>query len=518
MRLGVGLLGRSPAWEELLIQEGVSWGYDGPDASRAEPWSILLVSRRPSPMEWEFVRERLRAGSALVSTAEFLSGLDGGTSAGAKGRLSYLVPEEHSPLEGVGLVDVESECEIPREANTLLTKEGSFALSTGEFQGTPAVFFPFDPAAAYEDFRASERYFYAGTERLPTERVSRIGKGEVLRLLHAVFEYLHRVRNLPYVTLSHNPAGTTSVFCFRVDTDSGTPDQIGRLESIASEFSMGFSWFVDAGSHAGWLSRFGAMPGHEIGLHCLHHRIFLDTEKDRWNIKEGRALLEKEGIPVRSFAAPFGFWSHDLAKLIDEESFDYSSEFSWAYDALPGRPVDGSRRFATLQVPIHPVSVGSLRKIGFDEHQMIEYFRGVIASKRVRGEPLLFYAHPTHEQWEVTRELCRTALAGNARPMTMGAYAAWWEGRRRVKFEVRAVEGGLELDVREGRESPEVGVRVSFLSDEAIVPLAARIPFTGLVWRLRKEYRLPDDVRRIREFDLRGEIGRSFTRIQRRFL
>jgi hypothetical protein len=518
MRLGIGLLGRSLAWEELLLQEGVSWGYDGPDTSWAEPWSILLVSRRPSPLEWEFVRERLRAGSALVSTAEFLAESDPGISGGNRVRLAYLVPGDHSPLEGVGLVDIESECEVPREANAMLTNDGGFAVSTGEFRGVPAVFLPFDPAAAYEDFRASERYFHAGTERLPTERVSRIGKGEVLHLLHAVFEYLHRVRNLPYVTLSNTPEGSSSVFCFRVDTDAGTREQIDQLEAIAREFSMGFSWFVDAGSHAGWISRFASMPGHEIGLHCLRHRIFLDAEKDRDNIRQGRAVLENARMQVRSLAAPFGFWSHDLATLMEEEGFSHSSEFSWAYDALPGHPVDGAHRFPTLQVPIHPVSIGSLRKAGFDENQMIEYFRGVVARKRVRGEPLMFYAHPTHEMWNVTRDLCSSALEENVRPMTMGAFAAWWEDRCRVRYEVRNTTGGLEIDVREGKDVQEIGLRVSFLSDQAVTPLAARIPLTGLSWRLRQEFRLPDDIRRTREFDLRGEIGRSFTRIQRRFL
>jgi hypothetical protein len=518
MKIGIGMIGRSPAWEELLLQEGISWDHEGPEGHSDEVWSILLLTRHPSPAEWDFVRDNLRRGSALLSTTAAMRDVDPAVSSGVGARVSYLVPGGHGAIGGVGLVDVEARVEFPREANAFLTDDGVFAVSLGEYLGAPAAILPFDPAAAYQDFRACERYFYAGIERLPSERVSRTGKGEILHLLHTVLGHLHRVRNLPYVSLSPFPAGSSSVFSFRIDTDGGSRAEINELEAIAREFSIGFTWFLDAGSHAAWLSRFVGMPGHEIGLHCHQHRVYLDARKDRDNIRQGRSLMEKAGLPVAAFAAPFGFWSHELGRIIDEEGFAYSSEFSWAYDALPGYPVDERKRFRTLQVPVHPVSIGSLRKSGFSSDQMIEYYRAVIDRKLRRGEPLIFYSHPGHQTWDVIRDLCRQALRGNVRPMTMGAYAEWWLNRRNVKFNVRTTEGGVQVEVQKGSDTGAMQLVVEHPSGEVLVPVARTIRLADISWQKKRLFLPPDDIRRIREFDLRGEIGRQFTRIQRRFL
>jgi hypothetical protein len=518
MRIGVGLVGRSYGWEELLSQEGVPWRQEGPDEFSEDPWSVVALCAPPDAEQWRHVVECLRRGSALLASAGALKEVDQGAVVGEPSRIRYLVPDPREKLAGVGLIDVEGEGDFPREANCLKTNDGVFALSVGEYRGSPAVVLPFDPGTAYRDFRALERYFPATSERLPSERVARVSKGEVLHLLHAALEHLHHVRDLPYVRLSPFPPGNRSVFMLRIDTDGGTRSEIDQLEKIAGEFSFGMSWFLDVQSHASWLSRFAAMERHEIGLHCFEHRVYLDLQKDRANVRHGRSVLSDAGIPVSSFASPFGFWSHDFARILEEEGFVYSSEFSWAYDTYPCYPVSESRRFATLQIPVHPVSIGSLRKSGYSPKLMTEYYDGVIERKFLRKEPLAFYQHPGHRTWDVVRALCRSALRPGVRPMTLGEYADWWRRRLRMAVEIRT--DGTTLSVRHpsGGDENSCSLLISTSEGEAEGSLAPTIVLKEQSWRLRPSFVPPGDIRRIREFDLRGEIGRQFTRFQRRFL
>jgi len=205
----------------------------------------------------------------------------------------------------------------PREANCCRTHENSFAIFAGELLGGVAVVLPFDPGNVMQDFRASERYFYADPERLPSERVSRVAKGEVLHLVHSSLAYVHTCGD-SLRSIVPDAAGCKNVFAFRIDTDKGTREEIDALDVIAGEYRMAFSWFLDVKSHEDWLSRFRAMEGQEIGLHCYEHRVYLDALKDGANIRRGITAMKAAGLVPRSYAAPFGFWSPDLARIVDE--------------------------------------------------------------------------------------------------------------------------------------------------------------------------------------------------------
>lgn len=517
MNLRVGLIGDSPGWEELLRQEGVPFGTVTPGDADPAGCSAIVVCRRLSGDEASFLREFLRSGGAFIGYAGYLPGLAEG--AAAPFRIRYLEPGGHPVLPGLSLMDVEYDGLLPREANCLRTEDNVFAAFVGEMHGGWGVVTPFDPGLAMEDFRAAERYFYARPERLPSERVSRVAKGEVLHLVHAALQHLHHVRGLPYAHLAQFPAGCSSVFALRIDSDAGTREEVNRLAAIAREYGIGFSWFVDAGSHEGWLRRFAELPGHEVGLHCYQHRIFLDASKDAANVRRGLDAMRDAGVPVRAFAAPFGFWSPDLGRTLDDAGFAYSSEFGWAYDTLPHRPVIGGGRFKTLQVPVHPVSIGNLRKAGFTPAQMRTYFADVTARKLSRGEPLFFYHHPGHHEWGVVRAFCELAISRQALPMTLGRFAEWWERRAGVTVQILIQGDTIETAPAGGSYAVDAACIVSRRGGEtAEVGLGAAIPLKNLAWKQEQEFMAPADIKRTREFDLRGAIGRQFTRLQRRFL
>ena len=517
MNLRVGMIGNSPGWEELLCQAGVPVLHPVPLGSPGDSFSVLVVAGRLSPDEQAFVREYLRSGGGILGSAEFLNTLT--DPPGEQARLSYLMPESDALIRGLSLLDVERNGRIPREANYLRTQENVYAVFAGELLGGIAVATPFDPGEAMEDFRAVERYFYARQERLPSERVSRVSKNELMHFVKGGLEYLHHARDLPFACLSPFPADAFNVFALRIDTDNGTREEIDELYRISCDTNVPLTWFLDAGSHRPWLGRFTGMEGQEIGLHCFEHRIFLDAAKDEENIRRGLSAMRESGLTPGSFAAPFGFWSPDLGRAIDRAGFCYSSEFAWAYDALPQYPVTGAGRYSTLQVPVHPIAIGSLRRCGYTPAQMQQYFHRVVEAKLLRREPLFFYQHPGHRQWDVIRDLCDHAKASGAQPITLGKYASWWSARRALRPSFRLDGDSVITSLDAGApESVPCDVRVHISRKEAgevTVPLPA-----GDAGRERhriQQFVPPADIARTREFNLRGEIGRQFTRLQRRF-
>jgi hypothetical protein len=517
MNVRIGLIGESSGWEALLLQEGVPFARAVEENLSPAEYSALVVCRALTAGERSTVRSYLRGGGALFGYVGYLPGI--AESAGEEFALHYLWGEPHAALIGIRLLDVETVAILPREANCLRTEENEFGVFAGECEGGAAVVTPFDPGLIMEDFRSVERYFPAGPERLPSERVSRVSRAELLHFVHGALEFLHHGRGLLYVRLDAVPAGVENVFAFRVDTDGGSRADIDRLYDVARNRRIGFSWFLDVGSHRTWLDRFAAMEGQELGLHCYDHRVYLDRERDLKNIRRARAAMSEAGLPSQAFAAPFGFWSPDLGRIIDGEGFAYSSEFGLAYDTLPFTPAVGNVRFATLQVPIHPVSIGSLRMIGYSRSQMTAYYRGVIERKMSLREPLFFYHHPGHRAWDVVERICTMSTMPMIKAVTMGQYAAWWKHRGAARPRAH-LEGGI-IDV--GLEAPLAGdadlaFRVSRPGgEEAVVASGMAIPSERLNWKRNPPHEIPDDVRRIREFNLRGEIGRQFTRFQRRF-
>ena len=513
MILRAGLIGSSSGWEELLRQCGVP--VVAAKAGGEETFSVLIVARPPDPAETSFIRRYLAGGGGVMGSSAYLETLVERRE--EQVHLAHIVPEPGGEIGGLSLMDIETTGFLPREANCLRTDDLQFAVFAGSIAGGLAVVTPFDPGELLGDFRAVERYFYARPDRLPSERVARVAKGELTHFVAGALEFLHHGRGIPFARLSPFPSGARNVCAIRIDTDGGTEEEVGELLAISRETGIPFTWFVDAGSHSGWLGEFSRMTGQEVGLHCFEHRIFLDARKDEENIRRGAAALEKAGVHAEAFAAPFGFWSSDIGRAIDGAGFRYSSEFAWACDAYPQHPFAGFARYATLQVPVHPVAIGTLKRCGYTSAQMSQYYRDVVAAKVVRGEPLFFYQHPGHGHWDVVRDLCRACLDTGAVPLTLGNYAAWWKERIALSPEFRC-EGDVVSTSSGGAEraGEKFSVKITRRREgETTVPLGGND--AGLPRREEPVYTPPADIRRIREFDLRGEIGRQFTRFQRKF-
>ena len=514
MKLNVGLMAHSAMWEQLLQQEGVPFELADRDIN-INTYSTLVVNRLLLNEERNTVEQYLNAGGAVLASAAHLIGVFGTTT--RRERIEYLVADNDPVFPSVSFVDVSVDADIPREANSLRTEQNIYAAFAGPLGGGCAVLLPFDIAALMSDDRKANKNFYASRERLPSERVSLVSKGEIHHIVHDSLQYLHHARNLPYAHVWYFPDGKQNLFVFRVDSDKGSRNEIDELRHVAVENDVRMSWFLDVKSHEDWLYHFAFFAEQEIGVHCYEHQTYGTFDQNLKNILKARHKLDQAGVHSAGFTAPFGIWNSALARAIDKLGFEYSSEFSYVYDALPLYPSNRELTFYTPQIPIHPICIGSLRRAGYGENHMKEYFRRVIDEKLLRDEPLVFYHHPTHHCPEVVRFIFQYVEDKRIENMTMLEYARWWV--KRLNYRPALLFNGTTLIV-ENNSVADDSLWLRIARPDKTVTLcrpSATMDLNTLSWNgQRAAATPPSDIRRIREFDPRRMLGDLFTRLTRK--
>lgn len=514
MKLNVGLITHSAMWEQLLEQEGVPFSHvEVEDLTNA--CSVLVVNRLLKSNEVKTVEQYLRSGGAVLGYADHLIGVCGTTT--RRERIDYLVGDHEAIFSHVSLVDTEILADIPREANCMRTQHNTHAVFAGKLAEGYAVLLPFDAATLMCDVRAVDKNFYSDRERLPSERVSLVSKGELRHLMHDALQYLHHARNLPYVQAWYFPDGRRNLFAFRIDSDKGSRKEVDELYHVALENDVGMSWFLDVKSHEEWLQHFAFLTGQEVGVHCYEHRTYETYEGNLKNIAKAKHKLEQVGISSPGFTAPFGVWNTELAKAIDTVMFEYSSEFSFAYDSFPMYPSNGQQTFLTPQIPVHPICIGSLQRVGYSETRMKEYFRRVIDAKLLRYEPLFFYHHPTHRHADVVRFIFQYVRQRGIGNTTMLDFARWWKKRLSYRFAIEFENGTCTV---QSTKVPDDSLWLRIIRPdkaEGFVRPSREIDLNTLEWEpQRSDYLPPSDIRRIREFDPRGMLGDLFSALSRK--
>ena len=519
MNILIGLIAPGRAWEDLCLQEGVPFTtVDLSTFSDVERCSILVINRSLNSDERKSVQAYLEKGGAVLGSAAEMDGVAGTTS--WKSRVEYMVPDEEAVFGEVSLMDIGKDCSIPREANALRIQTNSLALFAGPLLGGHAIILPFSVAELSGDNRVADKSFYASSDRLPSERVSLVSRGELRHLLHRSFEYLHHIRGIPYIHLWYFPEGSKNIFAFRVDTDGAPRKDIDDLYRIARDHDIPLTWFLDVKSHEDWLHHFAFMADHEMGVHCYEHLVYPDVQSNLVNIGRAKHLMEVAGVTPVGFAAPFGSWNTALAEVTDKLGFSYASEFSFAYDTFPCYPLNNAIAFSTLQVPIHPICIGSLRKVGYSGRHMMEYFSMTAKRKLDRYEPLFFYHHPSHQRWEVVRSLFEFVKDRSITAMTLGRYASWWERRLSCRWEgFYVVEGEKPVIhvVSDGRIGADHWLHLTKPEgSESFTPFAGVLDLRALHWVPTPASRAPADIRRIRDFDPRKMLRDVYERMVRR--
>ena len=294
---------------------------------------------------------------------------------------------------------------------------------------------PFQIEDIILNYHKKRKKFYANRAELPSELVSQTSKDNLRRWLQRLFIKIYQQQNKTYTRRSFLPKPSKSLFIFRIDTDFAKLEDARKLFQLLQKYNLRASWFIEATAEAKVMDFYSKLPlqQHEVGLHCLRHRVFKNHEPNLQNLLQGKEILEKNGVHPNGFVAPFGDWNPNLAIAIEEVGFQYSSEFTLDYDNLPFYPFFNHKFSPVLQIPIYPVSIGRLRRSHFSQTEMIAYFKRIIQQKLAWQEPLIIYHHPGHSYWRVLEAVFQEVQ--DWQNLTMAEYANWWKKRQQTKFE-----------------------------------------------------------------------------------
>ncbi len=504
MNLGVGIAGKHRGWELLLGQIGVPFEFLT-SAPTVQSYTVLVAGDDCEHLDW--LTTFIDQGGAVLSSGSVFAKLSKTSS--ATRRLRYLLPRADSIFAGSGLVDLDTNCFIPHDANELVDERGMPSAFAGAFGNGTIVALPFDPASSVVDFRTSDRSFYAAAPRLAFEKISTVNRGGIRKIVTRALEHLHRQRGLPFVHLWHFPKDAPTQFAFRVDTDFAYDSEVKLLYEQSLKFQIPMTWFVDVRSQELHLKMFAEMHGHDVGAHGYEHKEFKSSNEYRADILRALEVLERHGIETTSYAAPYGNWNHDLQRVLHEYRFVYSSEFRYDADNLPSFPLLDGLRSTALQVPVHPISVGTLRRQGYSEDELREYFLAVLERTRAARDPLFVYYRPGDGFNRVLESVFDWVRSKNPHITTLGAYAAWWKKREALKLRI-ALEPHF-LRVQTDRADDSVWLRVLDTNGkEAFTPLTSEIPLAALRWKpAPKPLEPPSDIRRVREFNYRIPLTKA---------
>jgi len=482
----IDLWGEDPVWQELLRQEGVSFS----SGSRLSDLAVLVLNRDPGEAEAKRIREYVESGGCLLAAAAHAAPVWPELKPAEK-RLRWIAPQGDSPLfRNVGIVDIESRGWVLPDANIGVTDSGDKAIVAASRRRGFSILLPFDVAQVLAGFASSPRQFPAETPRFPYDTVARVGRGDVRRLVANCLRFLLARRGLPYVHLASLPGQAGGVFGFRVDTDFGPRQDLEAVARLADRVGMTFSWYVNVGAHATHLDLFAdlARRGHDIQLHCQRHTVYPDYERNLENFRYGKAAMSAAGITPVGVVAPFGEWNPNLNRALEEQGFEYSSEFCLAYDDLPFRPIVDGRLDKVLQVPVHPICLGRLVAARASAAQMVAYFRSVVDLQVARHEPCFLYDHPERIA-QFSDVLADVLLYGKERcgsVTTLTEFAQWWQRRERFDWSVRMSDAGLAIQAEASADDLSVVVEHgnSFFTLPAVT---GRHPLATLTWRTMPE-------------------------------
>jgi hypothetical protein len=478
----IGLWGKNPVWQELLRQEGVSFGSGLP----LNDLAVLVLDREPAEADARRIREYVESGGCLLAAAAHAAAVWPELKPMQK-RLRWIAPEGDSPLfRNIGIVDIDSHGWLPSQADIGVTDSGDKAIVAAPREQGFCILLPFDAAQVLAGFASSPKQFPAETPRLPYDTVARVSRGDVRRLVANCLRFLLAHKGLPYSHLASVPGHAPSVFGFRVDTDFGPRRDLEAVARLADRVGMTFSWYVNIGAHAAHLDLFAdlARRGHDVQLHCLRHTVFPDCDRNLENFRKGKATMSEAGITPVGVVAPFGEWNPNLNRAMEELSFEYSSEFCLAYDDLPFRPVVEGRLGKVLQVPVHPICLGRLVAARASAAQMTAYFRSVIDLQVARQEPCLLYDHPERIA-QFSDVLADVLLYGKERcgsVTTLTEFTRWWQRRERFDWMVRAPDAGIEIQT--GTTAGELSVIVEQQDRYSTLPAGpGSYSLAALKWR-----------------------------------
>ena len=461
MRLSVGITHLTPAWEILLKQIAPPFEILSPDIKwTPDNYSCIVTSGRLDHFSIERLLHFIHMGGSILSETVAAEQLINTRSTSYF--IHYINTENDAIFEAVPSGFIGCQLSIPNNATFTQDTHGKKLIEYKKVGQGQILVLPGGLVNSILSQAHTRRNFPTAGPWLPSERVARVSKRTVRELVSQSLNELVLKRELPFVSLSAFPDSSNSIFSFRIDTDFASISDVENMYRLCSKHQIPATWFVETASCQSWIHRYADMANQDIGLHCFKHRIARKYAGNEKNVNKGKSALRINGINPKGYAAPFGEWNYSLNKALEHHGFQYSSEFSLDYDNLPFKPVLNERFSSILQIPIHPISIGSLRNARHSTMEMVKYYDAVIDEHILSQLPIIFYDHPANTNLEVLDQVFQTIGEKNIPKLSMGDYSDWWLIREKTSWEAKLNNGRLYLSTKE----PKNGVQVNVFRDQ----------------------------------------------------
>jgi len=445
-RIRIGYVGNSYSWEQLLDQLGADWKRLEPgDSVSVQDFSCVIVDRSLNRIESSSLNNYLDNGGAIIDAIGSICG-----QSFTSRTFKEIVPSGiESLFNHINQIPVYGKAKIHRSSGVL----------NGTIWFDPSVnrnlaFCGLPVSRLWSNFKTIHRLFGFSDAAITAERTSALQSHPYLEVVLSLIRTLHDKSGLPFVHKWWHPESHKLTATLRIDTDYGDFDSLKMISNGAKEYDIPLTWFLHTEHHETYLGKFidTLSASDEIALHCFSHSEFKTSGQYLSDIKNGLKLLNEHGVEPLGYAAPYGNWSGPLAETLQKFSFLYSSEFCYDFDSLPSvSPSSG-----ILQLPVHPVTIGSFRRFKSNPSDIQAYFRNIVQQKRLQHQPVHLYHHPldgTPKQW---LDFINFFKSDRYLVLTYSQWSEWWKKRSSLNFEIHfdTEKGELYVSYRGNNGSP----------------------------------------------------------------
>lgn len=301
------------------------------------------------------------------------------------------------------------------------------------------VVLPFSYDDFVDNFTLVEKIFKTQAGIEVKERVALKNRGIPRRELSGIIKEIFFQKGIPYVHLWYYPHGYDSIFSFKIDLDEYNKTDIENLADYGRDFSDSITWFVCCSIIEKDIRLIKKLQqsDYDIQSHGYFHHIYKDSADNSLNISRSVDLLKRLGVKTRGFSGPMGKWNSSLMHSLNILGVEYSSEFGFDYDNLPSYPVSRLLKNTALQIPVHPLCLGSFIESDVKD-KAGEYFDKLIEYKYLNKEPVFLYGHPEErlgKNKEFFTGLMKKAYSlSSVKKMNFSGICEWWKKRRKHEF------------------------------------------------------------------------------------
>lgn len=380
----IGIVKGNHGWVQILNQEGLLFKIFKPGDNPV----VLIVDELTKKSE---ILDYLSEGGCILTDTETLGSLLGESVRSVI--INSIIPDGSDLFRNVGIVDVYNKGYVINKKGFGTINNKFPALYDFSYKNGFGISLPFNISSVIFDTTRRMKYFYNEYGKFPADCVSSVSKGEVRKLAVNAIRYLFSKKGTNYFHKWYYPDGKRNAFLFRVDTDKSNFDEIYNTYKIVDEHDFCCTFFIDVKSLGGSQDALKELKNQEIAVHCFEHKVFKDPLRNRKNFSRAKRLLQKVSIETYGLAVPYGVWNNSIGFVTEDLKFKYSSESSFSYDDLPSYPYINARLSHVLQIPVHPISPGTLLHAKNSIDVIKKYFEKIIEEKYSNDEPLFLYGH-----------------------------------------------------------------------------------------------------------------------------